>query len=296
MLNLLVDYAIPGCLFLLMLIVGTEMTASDLTHVFRNGRAVIAGSAGQLALLPLVALLVQAAIRPSAPVAVGILLLSLCPNGGISNYYCYLARCNVFLSAAITAVGTFVSLLTIPFWLLILPALPGSMAVLPHVPVKAVLVQLVMLMVLPMLSGALLRRAFPKTLQATARELRWLSICIVAIILTLVVATVFDELSKLAGEIAISALAFIALAMLLGWLLGYGLSQRDRPVLVIESAVRNVGVALIMGRAILTPEAFGIFGSFLSGYFIVEIAIMVAYARFQAGTIQRTQMTPPLAS
>jgi hypothetical protein len=69
--------------------------------------------------------------------------------------------------------------------------------------------------------------------------------------------------------------------MLLGWLLGYGLAERDRAVLVIEAGVRNVGVALLLGAAMLTPEAFGILAGFITGYFLVEVVIMLAYARHQ---------------
>jgi bile acid:Na+ symporter, BASS family len=48
-------------------------------------------------------------------VATAILLIALCSGGPISNNYCYLARCNVSLSATITAVGTVLCLVSIPF-------------------------------------------------------------------------------------------------------------------------------------------------------------------------------------
>ena len=68
-------------------------------------------------------------------------------------------------------------------------------------------------------------------------------------------------------------------AVLLGRLLAYGLSPTDAPVLVIESAVRNVGIATILGRLLFSPEDFGTFAGFLTGYFIIEILIMLPYAQ-----------------
>jgi hypothetical protein len=56
---------------------------------------------------------------------------------------------------------------------------------------------------------------------------------------------------------------------------------------VIESGVRNIGVALIIGRSILSSESFGMFASFLTGYFIVEVIIMMAYARYQSRRLGR---------
>lgn len=281
MLDILIDYIVPACVFMLMFISGTEIAFRDFVEIPRNFRAVVAGSAGVLLLLPLVALAVQAIAAPPPAVALGIMLLSLCPSGGISNYYCYLARSNVLLSAIIAAVGTALSLFTIPIWLQVLPALP-SLDTFPQVPARIILLQLFVLMIVPMAIGILLRHRFAAKLQAIAAKLRWISFVIVLIVLALAIHDVFDKLSLLLTDILKSATLFIFLAMLLGWCLGYGLPNRDRSVITIESGVRNIGVALIVGSAMLSREGLGIFASFLTGYFIVEIVIMMGYARFQS--------------
>jgi hypothetical protein len=68
--------------------------------------------------------------------------------------------------------------------------------------------------------------------------------------------------------------------MLLGRLLAFALPPRDAPVLVIESAVRNVGIATIVGRILLDDNDFGNLAGFLTGYFMIEVVIMLAYAQF----------------
>jgi hypothetical protein len=72
---------------------------------------------------------------------------------------------------------------------------------------------------------------------------------------------------------------FILGAMLLGRLLAYGLQRKDAPVLVIESAVRNVSIAALVGRVLFNNDDFGNFAGFLTGYFIIEILIMLPYAQ-----------------
>ena len=52
------------------------------------------------------------------------------------------------------------------------------------------------------------------------------------------------------------------------------------PVLVIESSVRNIGVALIVGRSIFDDLSFAKFVAFLTGYFIVEVAVIIPYTQF----------------
>ena len=91
---------------------------------------------------------------PVKPIAAGVLILSICPGGGISTYYTYLARANVALSACITALSTVLSLLTMPLWLSLLASQSQAVAELKEVPVGFVFGQLVLFMVLPVAAGA----------------------------------------------------------------------------------------------------------------------------------------------
>lgn len=282
MLHILTEYAVPACLFILMLIAGTEINVAGFIHLHRNIRAVLLGAVGQLLTLPLTVLVIHAVISLHPVVSLGTLLLSLCPNGGISNYYVYLARCNIPLSATITAAGTLASLITIPLWLQILPNLSEVASEFAGVPAKTVLAQLTALMVLPMTIGMLLRHKFSERIERAAKLLRGFLIVVVMLVLAFAIGTVAMQLVGYVGDIILASILFIACGMLLGWGLGYGLAARDRPVLAIEGGVRNVAVALIMGNAMLSKDNFGVFASFLTGYFIIEMIVMLAYARYQA--------------
>ena len=118
--ELVIDYGVPVSLFVLMTIVGTELVLEDLKRVARHPRAVLLGVAGQLIVLPPLVLLIAALTGLGPFLTTSLLLLSLCPGGAISNYYSYLARCNVSLAATITALGTLCSLVSIPLWLAII--------------------------------------------------------------------------------------------------------------------------------------------------------------------------------
>jgi hypothetical protein len=89
-----------------------------------------------------------------------------------------------------------------------------------------------------------------------------------------------DQALTLAGDVVLAAASFILGAMLLGHVLGYGMKPEERPVLVIESSVRNIGVALIVGRSIFDDLSFAKFFAFLTGYFIVEVAVIIPYTQF----------------
>jgi BASS family bile acid:Na+ symporter len=277
--ELVIDYGVPVSLFLLMAIVGTELALEDLKRVAQHPRAVLLGFVGQLIVLPPLVLLIATLTGLGPFLTTSLLLLSLCPGGAISNYYCYLARSNVSLAATITALGTLCSLLSIPIWLAIIGGWTSLQTQFVAVPTSTILLQLVLFMVLPLCLGASTRLFWPNLTRRSASGLRWASLVIVLVILLAAMWSVRENLYAIAGGIALSATLFIFGAMLLGRLLAYGLQRDDAPVLVIESAVRNVSIAALMGRVLFNDEEFGNFAGFLTGYFIIEVLIMLPYAQ-----------------
>lgn len=281
MLPFLVNYAVPANLLILMFIAGTEITVADIRALRRDPSPVFIGAIGQLALLPFIALAIASVIELHAAIASGIIILSLCPGGGISNTYSYLARCNVLLSALIATTGTLVSLVTIPLWLRVLPSIPGVLQ--PHsVPAMPIIGQLLAFMVLPLGLGILARYMMASSIERVSPSLRLISTVLILVILVAALATVGPDLAAFAIEIALGAAHFILSAMLVGAVLGFRMKRRDAHVLVIESGVRNGGVALILGGAILNGQEFAMFASFLTGYLVVELLIMLTYAKVVA--------------
>jgi bile acid:Na+ symporter, BASS family len=279
MLKHVVDFGVPIGIFVLMLIAGTEMAVGDFVRLVKHPRPVLIGAFGQLVVLPPLSFLVAVASAASPFVATAVLLIALCPGGPISNNYCYLARCDVSLSATITAVGTLFCLAGIPLWLKVMSDSSAFDLGLLYLSASKILAQLVALMILPMALGMILVRAFSQRVERQKVALRLASFAIIAAILLATVWAVRDEVSILARDIVLAAALFILGAMLLGRVMAYGMKPEERPVLVIESAVRNIGVALIVGRGIFDEQSFAKFVTFLAGYFIVEIVIMIPYTQ-----------------
>lgn len=277
--ELVIDYGVPVSIFALMMIVGTELRLDDLKRAALQPRAVLFGVAGQLVVLPPLVLLIAPTAGLGPFMATSLLLLSLCPGGAISNTYSYLARCNVSLAATITAIGTLCSIVSIPIWLAIVPRWIPLSPSLDSVPASTIMAQLGFFLVLPLCVGWSFHLLWPDRARRSANGLRGAALAIVLLILTITAWSVRADIYAFIGAIALSATLFILGAMLLGSLLAYGLSSRDAPVLVIEGAVRNVGIATILGRLLFNPDDFGTFAGFLTGYFIIEVLIMLPYAQ-----------------
>jgi BASS family bile acid:Na+ symporter len=291
MLSVMIDFGIPLCALLLMFIAGTDVRMAAIHEVRHSRRATVTGSIGQLITTPAIGLATVYLATPVKPIAAGVLILSVCPGGGISTYYSYLARANVALSACITALSTVLSLLTMPLWLSLLASQSQAVAEFKEVPVGFVVGQLVLFMVLPVAAGACLQHVRPEFVERHTMLFRRMSLLVVFAVLSLTAAAVQSEIAVLARDIGLSAIIFIVLAMLFAHSTTVGLRSVERSVVVIESAVRNVGIALVLARALLSPAELAIIASFLIGYFLIELIIMISYATLVQREIAHLQST-----
>lgn len=291
MLPVTIDVGIPLCALLLMFIAGTEVRLATIKEVRHSWRATATGSIGQLITTPAIRLATIYLAAPVKPIAAGVLILSICPGGGISTYYTYLARANVALSAFITALSTVLSLLSMPLWLSLFASQGQAVVQLKEVPAAFVLGQLVLFMLLPVAAGAFLQHVRPALVERHTVFFRRMSLLVVLVVLGLTATAIQSELATLASDIGLSAITFILLAMLIAQLTTVGLRPGERCVVVIESAVRNVGVALLLGRTLFNPADLAVIAGFLIGYFLIELIIMVAYASLvQRGNARLSSM------
>src|SRR3954469_18068850 len=98
MLKPVIDIAVPALVIVTMFAVGLGLTVSDFRRVARNPRLVAAASAGQLVLLPMIALVLVRSLGLSPSIKKGMLLVAACPAGSMANLYAQLAQANVALS------------------------------------------------------------------------------------------------------------------------------------------------------------------------------------------------------
>ena len=101
----------PYGLFVLMTIVGMELTVDDFRRVVAAPRAVIGGTLGQLLLLPLMTWGLVVGLGLAPIFGAGAVLVAVSPGAGISNVLAAVARANVALSVTLTAFASVLAVL-----------------------------------------------------------------------------------------------------------------------------------------------------------------------------------------
>lgn len=264
---------VPFLVFLMMIIVGSEISPAQLIAAMRRPAALLGGTLAQWLLLPLLAGLAIWLLQPPPVLAGGLLLVAASPGGALSNTYCSVGRLNVAFSVALTAVSGFAALAAMP---LLLSAIgPAALGVADAaVPVAELSLRLLLFLLLPVGIGMALRRFFPATLQRHFRLIRAAGLSLLALFLALVFLDQRQAVLALFWESARLTATFTLLALLAGWLTGSALrlNPTDRAVLAVEFAVRNVGIAAVLALTTFHQQEFAAFGAL---FVLIEAPILL---------------------
>jgi BASS family bile acid:Na+ symporter len=275
------DVAIPATAILVMTVVGLDLTRADLARVAERPRLMAVGLLGPLVLLPPIALLVLAAVPMPAEIGAGLLLLAVCPVGGISNAYSYLARAATALSVTLTAASCIAAVVTMPLltrgFELALGRPLGYKA-----PLGPLAAQVLAMLVLPVALGMTVRARAPGFAVRYERTFARIAAFGLALLLGFILVSEWDRfVTNLAATSAASAL-FVLLAMAAGGLVAIlaGADRRERFTISVEFATRNCAIAAAVAITLLGDTRFAVFAT---TYFFTEAALVgvaiVAYRR-----------------
>jgi len=269
-----VDIAIPAITFALLMAVGLDLTRTDFVRVRRNPAVVAAGLLVPMLVLPLVALGLIRSVRPSPAVEAGLLLIAVCPIGGISNTYTYLARASTALSVTLTGLSCLLAVVTIPlltggFERLLSRPLDFS------APASFLALQLALMLALPVGVGMAVRHRWPAFAEAGRPLFQRAAFAGLALLIVFVITSEADQfLAGLHTTVPLSA-AFVAISFAAGWLTAsaVGASAPDRFTLSSEFATRNVAIATAISVTLLGRVDYAVFAT---TYFLTELPLMLA--------------------
>ena len=234
--------------------------------VFKNPKSLIVGLVLQWVCLPalttLLAILMNNWITPM--IALGMILVSSCPGGNISNFMSSFAKGNVELSVSMTAItsafATFITPLNFFLWGNLYyrtVSIAGDVPelVIPFLPMFG---QVLILLGIPIVLGMLFAKYYPKATEKIMKPFQVLSIVVFFGMVIIAFAQNFQIFID--NIIYIFFIVLIHNACALG--LGYGggaLFKRpaiDRRSLTIEVGIQNSGLGLVLlfNPVIFPPE------------------------------------------
>ena len=235
---------ITGGLAVIMLGMGLTLGLEDARRVADRRLSVAAGFILQYTVMPAMGWLVATAYRLPTPFAVGLILVSCCPGGTASNVICFLARIDVALSVAMTALSTLLAVVMTP---LLTSWLAGSRVA---VPTAGLLWSTVQVVALPIFAAVLLKRWAP-------RFTAWIlpvSPLAAVIMITLIVASIIgagrDVILQAGPRLLLAVFSVHTGGFFFGYLLSRltGHDVRTARTISIEVGMQNSGLGVVLAR------------------------------------------------
>ena len=261
--SVLTELFLPFSLAVIMFGMGLSLRIEDFKRILIYPKAVGIGLLNQLIFLPIIAFGIANLFELPADLAVGLMILAVCPGGATSNLITHLAKGDAALSITLTAFSSVITVFTIPFLVnySIGYFIPGGEA--QQLEVVGTVVSVLVITIIPVALGMLVFAKAPKLASKLDLPFRRISAIFFVII---VVAAVLKEKENLvryfveAGPAALT-LNVATLALSFGTARLFKLPFRQGLTIAIESGIQNgtlgitIAATLLMNSVMTIPSA-----------------------------------------
>ncbi len=232
-------------LTLLMFDLGLTLSVDDFRLLLHRPRAVFGGLVGQILVLPLLAYIISIFADIEPLYMIGIMLIACSPGGSSSNVFSMLAKGDVALSVSLTALSSIITLFTLPLIMSWFTEYAGSSASIT-LPVGNLVVQNLVLMAVPIITGLLIRKYFPKGSSRIHGMLKRIAFPALIFLAGVFFIQHRDTIIKEFPSLGLIITVFILLAMFSGGLISsvFRLNSQERRTIVIEVGMQNAAQSI----------------------------------------------------
>jgi BASS family bile acid:Na+ symporter len=236
---------------LVMFGVALELRVEDFKAALRTPKALALGLLGHHILFPAMTYVLVWILRPEPSIALGMILVSACPAGHISNFLVHHSGGNTALSVSVSALSTVAALFMTPlnfaFWGNLHPITAGLMREVAMSPWEMLEV-IVMLLGVPLVLGMWVAARFPGFTRRIEKPMKILSFLILLVFIGGALAAnlrhFLSYIQMVVGVVFIHNLMALVTGYSLSALLG--LPERDRRAITFEMGIQNSGLGLIL--------------------------------------------------
>ncbi|MGB0507053.1 MAG: bile acid:sodium symporter family protein [Pikeienuella sp.] len=273
---MLLEIFLPLSLAFIMFSLGIGLTLGDFARVAQEPKGFAVGAIAQVVLLPVVAFALLHVINLPPELAVGVMILSLCPGGVTSNMLTKLAGGNLALSISLTGVISLLSIITAPLVVVFSANYFMGLAA-PDINVTSLAIAMFLITALPVAIGVALRHFATGFAQGAERIVTIIATVLFVVIVIGALATnwtlFIDNLASL-GPVLI-LLNILMLALGFGLARMASLAARDGTAIAIEAGVQNATLGIAIGGIIAASgEALSVF-ALPSGVYGITMYLVV---------------------
>ncbi len=276
--TLLSKVFLPLSLAIIMFGMGMTLIPADFTRIVKYPKAILIGLTNQLIILPFIGFSLAIAFNLEPIMAVGIMVLAACPGGPTSNLITQVCKGNIALSVTLTAIASFVSILTIPFIVsYALDYFSADTGITIKLPILDTILQIMVITVIPISIGMAIRRLKPSFAHTMEKPMRTASTVIFILVFIAVIAANYSLIGNAMKRVGLVTLLLNIATMGLGYLTAriFKLNLKSAISITIESGIQNGTLAFVIATTIMNniemaiPTAAYSIWMFITGGFLM---------------------------
>lgn len=224
---------------------GTSIDSDSFKEILKHPKEVIIGSLAQFTIMPLLAYFLAVTFDVNKDIALGIILVGSCPGGTASNVITHIAGGNVSMSVSMTILSTLLAPIITPALIYLLAGRWVEVSIL------AMFISVVKVILLPILTGILVQRISPKTVEKSKDVFPLISSAAIILIIAGIIGANSEKIAQ-SGLIVLLIVAIHNALGLLAGLLVARLAKMDynkSTALAIEVGMQNSGLAIQLATA-----------------------------------------------
>jgi BASS family bile acid:Na+ symporter len=243
--------ALNAILGLVMFGIALDLKVDDFRIALKSPKGLVLATVGHHIIFPAMTYGLIWIINPVPSIALGMILVSSCPAGHLSNFLTHLSKGNAALSVSASAVSTALAIIMTPlnfnFWGNLHPVTHDLMRTISLDPL-VMLKDIIILLGLPLALGMWVSHTFPRFAERAEKPMKIFSMIVFSLFVVGALAANFKHFMNYIQFVVIVVLIHNGLALVTGFTLSslLKLNDRDRRAVTFEMGIQNSGLGLIL--------------------------------------------------
>ena len=277
---------LAASLIVIMFGMGLSLTTADFRRVFIQPKAILVGLLNQMILLPIIGFILIFIFPLQPEIAIGVIILAACPGGPTSNLITHLAKGDTALSVSLTAISSFLTLITIPFIINLGLRTVLGQGTLIQLSIIETIAQVFVIVIIPVTIGMWIRAKKAAFAQRMDRPVRIASTVVFILVLAGVVLKEKSNIVSYFEQAGIVMLTLNVVTMMLGLLLAqvFKLSFKQAVSISIESGIQNGTLAITIATLLLANTSYAVAPAIYSLIMFITGGLLIVWSTRKQST------------
>ena len=248
----------PIALALIMLGLGLGLSTRDFLRVINNPKDFTVGIICQLILLPIVAYILLLILRLPVELALGLMIIAAAPGGVTSNVLTKFANGDVALSISLTAVGSLISIFSVPFIVFTSAKLLGVTDLSSDITMTGIALKMALVVTVPVILGMIIRGFAENFISSNINIVNRITGILFIVVFAAIWVEERENIISYLGQAGLAVLILNVVMMTLAFYIakGFATGIPQRKCISLECGLQNGTLAVFVATQIFNDVAY----------------------------------------